>query len=245
MDNESKKSNSLERDEVDLQPPYHFKCVQCGNCCSDKNTIVNLTYSDILRIQWEKKLDFRGLLDIVGFYVFDEPVSDEQKEKMVLPHIETQNGQAFLGLRKNDSGSCIFLDKNNKCKIYKARPDICRTFPFHFHSIPHKDQMEKMNVTINYATKAIEFCPGIKKSSPLIDNTRWMIVGKLTLENIIRDAIFIKRWNEAVKSNKVQPIAENYLKIITDFSQSPKKHQKKTGKKNLSYKQRIRKKIPK
>ncbi len=178
MDNESKKSENSERDEADLQPLYHFKCVQCGNCCSDKNTIVNLTYGDILRIQWEKKLDFRGLLDIVGFYVFDEPVTDEQIEKMVLPHIETQNGQAFLGLRKNDAGSCIFLDKNNKCKIYKARPDICRTFPFHFHSIPHKDQMEKMNVTINYAAKAIEFCPGIKKSSPLIDNTRWITVGR-------------------------------------------------------------------
>ena len=245
MDNESQKYDKLNLDEVELQPPYHFNCVQCGNCCSDKNTIVNLTYSDILRIQWDQNLDFQGLLDIVGFYVFDEPVTEEQIEKMVLPHIETQNGQAFLGLQKNDSGSCIFLNKNNKCRIYKARPDICRTFPFHFHSIPHKDQMEKMNISINYADKAIEFCPGIKKSSPFIDNTRWMVIGKLTLENIIRDAIFIKRWNEAVKSNKVKPIAENYLKIITDFSKSPKKSQKKIGKNNLSYKQRIRKKIPK
>jgi len=235
----------MENDEIDLQPPYHFKCVQCGNCCSDKNTIVNLTYSDILRIQWDQNLGFKELLDIVGFYVFDEPITDEQKEKMVLPHIETQNGQAFLGLRKNDDGTCIFLNENKKCRIYKARPDICRTFPFHFHSIPHKDQMEKMNVTIEYAAKAIEFCQGIKKSSPIINNTKWMVIGKLTLENIIRDAIFIKRWNEAVKSNKIKPIAENYLKIRTDFSKSPNKPEKKTGKKNLSYKQRIRKKIPK
>ena len=237
--------NGSDRNEIDLQPPYHFKCVQCGKCCSDKNTIVNLTYSDVLRIQWDQNLGFEELLDIVGFYIFDEPITDEQKEKMVLPHIETQNGPAFLGLRKNDDGTCIFLNNNKKCKIYKARPDICRTFPFHFHSTPHKDQMEKMNVSIEYAAKAIEYCPGIKKSSPLIGNTKWMIIGKLTLENIIRDAIFIKRWNKAVESNKVKPIAENYLKIITDFSKTSKKPQKKLEKNKISYKQRIRKKIPK
>ncbi|MHA1719303.1 MAG: hypothetical protein DRO88_10005 [Promethearchaeia archaeon] len=244
MNNLSQNSDS-EKSKFDPRPPFHFECLQCGNCCSDENTIVNLTYSDILRIQWELNLSYIELLDIVGFYMFSEPMTKEQKDKMVLPHIETQNGPAFLGLRKKDDGTCIFLNKNKKCKIYAARPDICRTFPFHFHSSPHKEQMEKMDITMVYAAKAIEYCPGIRKSKHLIDNTKWMAIGKATIKNIFKDSIFIERWNKAVKNNKIKPFAENYLKIIADFSETSPDNPKKREKKKISYKQRIRKKIPK
>ena len=35
-----------------------FACIRCGKCCSDKNTIVNLTYFDILRITETYKYDY-------------------------------------------------------------------------------------------------------------------------------------------------------------------------------------------
>jgi hypothetical protein len=52
------------------------------------------------------------------------------------------------------TGSCSFLDENNKCKIHTARPGVCRLFPLgrywedetHFKYILQKDQCNKDNL---------------------------------------------------------------------------------------------------
>ncbi|WP_186441113.1 YkgJ family cysteine cluster protein [Desulfamplus magnetovallimortis] len=49
---------------------------------------------------------------------------------------------------------CLFLDNNQKCSIYKARPAQCRSFPFWAHySID--------NVTDNRISLLVEECPGV------------------------------------------------------------------------------------
>ena len=42
-----------------------FACTRCGNCCTDKDTLVNLTFLDILRIKDGLKLDLKEVLDIL------------------------------------------------------------------------------------------------------------------------------------------------------------------------------------
>ncbi|MHA1520879.1 MAG: YkgJ family cysteine cluster protein [Promethearchaeota archaeon] len=230
-----------------VKKPFRFECVQCGECCSDPDTIVNLTYSDILRMQYELDYKLQDFLGIIGFYKFDHDPTSEELEKMVIPPIITTNGPAFLGLRKGSAGKCIFLSKKNKCKIYSTRPSICRTFPFHFHSKPIESPKAGLDIKMDYAQKALEFCPGIKKDNPVVDPEYWMDVGKDAIANILKEVILIKKWNTAVETKKITPEAEIYLRIILNMVEdapgSQSRSQKTTKKK--SYKAAIREKLQK
>jgi len=80
--------------------PKNFKCNRCGSCCRISPFLTN---EDINRV---KKLGY--------------------KEKQF---IEELKGKKFIRMLGN---KCIFLDNRNKitsCKIYKARPQICREYP--------------------------------------------------------------------------------------------------------------------
>ena len=74
---------------------FRFSCVHCGTCCTDKNTLVNVTYSDILRIKKGLNLSLDETLEILGFYIFEKKPSIEELKKMVVPPIETEKGLAF------------------------------------------------------------------------------------------------------------------------------------------------------
>ena len=224
---------------------YHFECIKCGKCCSDKNTIVNLTYTDILRMEYEKKYNLSDFLNFVGFYMFEEDPTAQQLKQMVVPPIQTENGGAFLGLRKQEDGRCIFLNKHNKCKIYKARPSICRTFPFNFHSTADKNGKKKIDIQMRYTAKALEFCPGINENSPEIIAEPWLKDGKQAVKEILLEHVLIKKWNSAVTEGKLNASAENYLRIIlnmTDKQNHPRKQSEpETSKK--SYQSRLKKKL--
>ena len=60
-----------------------FKCLRCGNCCIDKNTLVNITYSDILRIKNGLSLSLEEIIEILGFYIFDNNPTDEDIRKKI------------------------------------------------------------------------------------------------------------------------------------------------------------------
>ncbi len=87
-----------------------FNCTRCGNCCTDNDTLVSITYLDILRLKTGLKLDPKEILDVIGFYVFDQKLTEETLEKMVISPIETERGLAFTGLLKNNLGDCYFYD---------------------------------------------------------------------------------------------------------------------------------------
>jgi len=91
-----------------------FKCVNCGKCCTDLNTLVNTTYSDILRIRNGLNLNLDEIIEILGFYVFDKKPTTKEIDKMVVPPIETEKGLAFIGLKKKSSGQCYFYNKKKK-----------------------------------------------------------------------------------------------------------------------------------
>ncbi|MFX1418241.1 MAG: YkgJ family cysteine cluster protein [Promethearchaeota archaeon] len=186
-----------------------FKCTRCGNCCTDKNTIVNLTYLDILRIKVGLKLDLNEILDMLGFYVFDKDLTNEEKKRMSITPITTEKGLAFIGVLKRSLGSCYFYDfKNKKCLIYELRPLFCQTFPFSFKYIENETNAK---LDIFYTEKGKQYCPGISNNAPIINYDDWNKLGKEVLEELEKNHIINKEWNESVENKMVIPTVKNFL----------------------------------
>jgi len=202
---------------------FRFECKRCGNCCSDKNTIVNVTYNDILRIKDALELNLDETNHILSFYIFDKEPTEEDKKKMVISPVETERGKAFVGLRKNPDGSCYFYDKENKrCRIYNARPNFCRTFPFSF-SISDKTAKKLENlIEIKYTEKAEEYCQGIDNDSPLINEEKWLKLGKETLEDLNKNYYVMQKWNKSVQNKEIEPNAKIFLRIILNIEEEEK-----------------------
>lgn len=188
-----------------------FKCTRCGNCCSDKNTIVNVTYFDILKIRNGLNLSIEEVLEVFGFYIFEnETIS--QEHKMVISPIETEKGLAFIGLRKKKTGSCYFYDDSEKkCLIYDLRPMFCVTFPFSFKIIFNDSNKTKAKIKMLYTEKGKQYCPGIGVDAPTINEKIWIELGKKTLEELNNNEILIKKWNNAVKNGQVSPSVKTFL----------------------------------
>lgn len=203
---------------------FRFECTRCGNCCTDKNTFVNITYSDILRIKNGLNLSLEEILEILGFYIFDKTPTEEEIRKMVVPPIETERGLAFTGLKKNSSGKCYFYDdKGKNCLIYKIRPMFCRTFPFTFRIFFNKEIPNKAKIKMQYTEKSIEYCPGIGEKAPLIDEDEWIKVGKITIEDMSANNILIRKWNEASEKGKIKPTARNFVLTFLNLEEKNSK----------------------
>ena len=201
---------------------FRFKCIRCGNCCTDKNTIVNVTYSDILRIKKGLNLMLNETIEILGFYTYDKEPAAEDRKKMVISPIRTEKGLAFVGFLKEDSGACYFYDEINvKCKIYNLRPNFCRTFPFTFKIFFNKADRSKAKIKMSYAEKGEQYCPGISADMPLINEEQWIQLGKKTIEDLNDNNIFIEKWNDAVRIGQT-PTVRNLLLTIFNLDKKLK-----------------------
>ena len=80
-----------------------FECEMCGKCCHQPNIIVRP--EEIDRISTSAGIP---LYDFITGYL--EPTSDGR-----------------MLFKKADA--CAFLDDDNKCRIWKDRPEICDDFP--------------------------------------------------------------------------------------------------------------------
>ena len=195
-----------------------FKCIHCGSCCTDINTIVNLTYNDILRLKDGLNLNIDEIIEILGFYVFKEIPSEYEIKKMVIPPIETENGLAFVGLRKYAHGNCIFYDeKQNRCPIYSIRPNFCRTFPFTFKLSQNREKSLEDRLEVRYTDKALEYCKGIDDSSPDIDIKAIKKLGKQVIEDLARNNVLIQEWNQNVNNKKIIPTVRNFILTILNI----------------------------
>jgi len=178
---------------------------------------VNLTFLDILRIKNGLNLDINKVLDIIGFYIFDKPLTNEDKKRMIITPMETERGLAFIGLLKNSLGGCYFYDsKNKKCLIYELRPMFCQTFPFSFRLLDEKKDETNSKIDIFYTEKGKHYCPGISNEAPFIDNDYWIKIGRKTLKALKQNYKVIKEWNESVRKGKKIPTTEKFL--ITIFN---------------------------
>jgi Fe-S-cluster containining protein len=198
-----------------------FACTRCGNCCTDKDTLVNLTYLDILKIKNGLKLDLNEVLNLLGFYTFERPITDDDRKRMVIAPIETEKGLAFVALRKNNLGRCYFYNsKDRKCLIYDLRPKFCQTFPFTFGILDEKYNQSKNGLKISYTEKGKKYCPGISDESPLINIDKWRELGKLTLKELVKNYRLTTEWNNKVQKGKIIPTVKKYLLTIFNVESS-------------------------
>ncbi|MFX1372963.1 MAG: YkgJ family cysteine cluster protein [Promethearchaeota archaeon] len=196
-----------------------FSCIRCGNCCTDKNTIVNLTYLDILRIKNGLGLDLNELLNALGFYKFDKPLSIEDQRRMIITPIETEKGLAFIGLLKNSLGHCYFYNvKKKKCLIYSLRPRFCQTFPFSFGFLDKGNNKNNDIIDIFYTEKGKEYCPGIEEDAPIIEKDFWTDLGQKTLQELKKNHKIIQDWNNSKKKGNFHPTVKKFLQMISKIT---------------------------
>lgn len=212
-------------DKKEKNKEFRFECTRCGNCCTDKNTLVNVTYLDILRIKKGLNLTLEEVIEILGFYFFDNILSLEDRKKMVISPIQTEKGLAFVGLIKKPSGSCFFYDESNKkCSIYGLRPMFCKTFPFSFRIFFDKKDKTRAKIKMFYTEKGKQYCPGIKNDAPLIEDDDWIKVGKKAIEDMNDNYFIMEKWNEVVKGGKISPTVRNFLLTIFNLDEKIEKN---------------------
>jgi len=90
-----------------------FSCLLCGECCSGPDNEVMVT-----------PLEIEVLAEATGM----------QRDEIAEPYPEwiQQDGCTFTFgwvLKRGADKNCIFLE-NNRCRVYRSRPHICRTYPF-------------------------------------------------------------------------------------------------------------------
>jgi len=191
-----------------------FQCIHCGKCCTDLNTLVNTTFIDVLRIKNGLKLNIDEVIEILGFYVFDQAPSVKEIDRMVVPPIQTERGMAFIGLKKRQNGQCFFYDEvKERCSIYAFRPGFCRTFPFTFTILRDKDK-KKSEINILYTEKGIQYCRGIGEEYSFIDIEQWIKLGRDVIRDLSKNNQLIKKWNKGVKENKISPSVRNFILTI-------------------------------
>ncbi len=113
--------------------PYAFDadaCATCqGRCCTGESGYIYVTKNEIEKIAVLLEMEVN---DFRVKYLFQKGYKFSIKEQ-----------------KYNDSYECIFYDReSNGCKIYMARPNQCKTFPFWDYFKTRVDELK-------------EECPGI------------------------------------------------------------------------------------
>ena len=84
-----------------------FKCTGCGECCRWTGSVL-LT-----------DLDISALADHFGL----------PEQEFIDHHTRLAPNRIQLALLDKPDGSCALL-AGNRCSVYEARPEQCRSFPF-------------------------------------------------------------------------------------------------------------------
>jgi len=106
-------SGSFTTKEGEVQYPAHLRwiCVRCTKSCRDlpgRTRNILLAQSDIKRITDSKKL------------------ADKEFS------VSSRGSFPYIRKMRRLDGRCVFL-KDSRCSIYRARPLICRFYPFSLH----------------------------------------------------------------------------------------------------------------
>lgn len=101
---------------VDCILAVGFQCSRCGQCCQSMSNESNLVMVSPKEIQSVIRTSGKEWNEVAEPYPF---------------FIDTVNGSSytFEWCMKRINGYCSFFD-DRKCRIYRQRPWICRTYPF-------------------------------------------------------------------------------------------------------------------
>jgi Fe-S-cluster containining protein len=182
-----------------IQPELRFECTKCGDCCRQKDMIVTLTASDILKLAIGLGFTSNELLHALDFYVMEKGKSIPDGFRDI-PRIKTERGMAYVALKKLDDSSCVFL-KDNLCMIHKIRPMVCSSFPFVF---------SKQNDEVSWSLHAKrDICPGIGEGN-LITKEDLISMSHEPLESLEMYGEIAKIWNDSDMAHT----AEGFLEFL-------------------------------
>lgn len=161
-----------------------FECTKCGNCCRHPQLLVTVTGRDLSRLSVALGLSAKDLLAATEFYVLDKnrPVPEGLRN---IPQVNTEQGPAFVALKKQHDGDCIFL-KDNLCLIHAVRPGVCAAFPFVF-----RREGQDMSWGLS-AMKGI--CPGLGLG-PEVRDSELIGLGSEILKALSLFREFVQEWN--------------------------------------------------
>jgi len=109
-------------------PGLSFACTQCGNCCSGSPGFVWVTDEEVGAIA----------------ELLDKPVGE-------IRLMHTRPARGGTSLTEFANGDCTFFDpQSRRCRVYQARPQQCRTWPFWESNLSSPDAWEQ--------TRSV--CPG-------------------------------------------------------------------------------------
>jgi len=183
-----------------------FSCQSCGTCCRIYN--VPVTESDIYRITNLTGKSPEAFSTIVRP---DKSVADTYAD---IPKIKINDAEDNVLALMQDEESCIFLH-DNKCNIYRARPLVCKPFPF-YYSI---ENQRAVKFTVN--DDAPGFCRGLGKGSKEFDfdGLRKSVILMEKESSVFRKKV--KRWNDLVASERINT---PNVKDLLEFLLSDMKH---------------------
>lgn len=90
-----------------IEKGLHFKCGQCGNCCTGDPGYVWMTPDEMKTMAAELNMNF-----------------DNFTSKYI-----RQIGEDY-SLIEHSNGECVFWEASKGCQVYESRPTQCRTYPF-------------------------------------------------------------------------------------------------------------------
>ncbi len=96
-----------------------FQCRCCGNCCRWPGFVAPT----------DQELEEAAALLQMDVQSFIDQYTDLSRDRSRLVYKEASDG------------ACIFLTPENRCRIYAARPEHCRTFPYDWDVPP---EMQKL-----------------------------------------------------------------------------------------------------
>ncbi len=180
-------------------PQVQFECTKCGACCREDSLLVTVTGRDISRIAIALGLVPDEMIRALDFYLMQSIEPPEGLRD--IPAIKTEQGLAYIALKKLDNGNCVFL-KDNLCMIHVIRPAVCRSFPFVFNDTGSEK---------TWGLSAMkEICPGLG-SGPTIEISSLLQIADDILEELDLYKEFCEEWNHHEKTPTARRVIERIL----------------------------------
>jgi Fe-S-cluster containining protein len=116
--------------------------------------------------------------------------------------VNTEKGPAFVALKKQQGGDCIFL-KDNLCMIHVVRPSVCVAFPFVF---------ERKGRDMAWGLNAMkDICPGLG-TGPEVQDSELTRIGTQTVQALSLFRQYVEAWNKTMKAPTALGFLESVLK---------------------------------
>lgn len=147
-------------------------CEGCSACCRGMGNTIILDPLDVSRLSAELGMSFEEMLD--------DKIELNMADGIILPNLRMCGPDE----------SCIFLDREGRCSIHKARPGICRLFPLGRYY---------ENNSFQYFLQVHE-CK--KENRAKIKVKKW-----IDTPDLRRNQLFISQWHYFLK--EVQEFLEN------------------------------------